>query len=188
MRLLIAICVSLALVACSDGTGSASGVSGGALGSSSNQDLGVTDTSTLPTTGQASYSGVMSLNLPQTDASRAIYTGALGLAVDFGQASGQLTGSATDFRGPSGSLLQGRVFVTNGTLSIGVDVATEYSFEAGLSGTLSGDGLRNSVLIGDIDGDFLGQDGSSVTGVLHGDVITVTGVDIFDGTLAADKN
>jgi len=182
-RVVIALLVLLSLSSCGGGTG----VSAGALGLSSTQDPGPIDPTTLPTSGQASYLGFLSLNLPQLNGERATYTGALGLAVDFGRASGQLTGSAEGFRS-GGTELQGRVFVTEGTLERDADVAIDYTFEAGLSGTLSGGGLQNSVLTGTMTGDFSGEGAATVSGVAFGNVTTATGVDVFDGSFAAAEN
>jgi len=183
-RSVCALCLLHILFACGGGTG----VSGGALGSSSTQDPGPTEPSTLPMTGQASYSGFMALNLPRPGADRETYTGTLGLAVDFASASGQLTGAGEGFRGSNGTVLEGRIFVTDGTLERGANVATDYTFEAGVSGTLNGDGLQNSVVTGLMTGDFVGTDAGTVTGVTFGNVTTVTGVDVFDGSFAAAKN
>lgn len=175
------------LSACSGGNDATSD----ALSISDMQGLDATDTLALPTSGRASYRGFLALQLPsapEPGSDRAAYTGSLALSVDFGLASGQLSGTAEDFRGPSDAELLGRLFVTDGSIDVAADVATDYTFEAGLSGTLDGDGLRNSVVTGTMTGDFIGGDATLVSGVVYGSVTTVLGVDVFDGSFAATQD
>ena len=99
-----------------------------------------------------------------------------------------MTGLAEGFRGAGGSALEGRLFVTDGTLDRSVAVAADYTFEAGISGSLSGDPIQSSVVTGQVTGDFIGSDATSVSGRAFGKVISPTGEDVFDGSFAAAKN
>lgn len=170
---------------------SSSGSSGGSLGDGGDGPGGPTDPGSLPISGRATYSGFLSLNLPMNDDAglgRGVYSGDLSLTVDFASDIGAMTGQADDFRGPTGGAVQGRIFVTDGALERSTDTTIDYTFAAGLSGTLSGDGLRNSVVTGQVSGDFQGDSASTVTGVTYGNVTTYLGVDVFDGTFSAAQN
>lgn len=179
--------ILILLSACSGASVSSSD----ALSSSDAQELDPTDTLALPSSGTAIYRGFLALQLPsapEPGSDRAAYTGSMALSVDFGLASGQLSGTAEGFRGPSDAELLGRLFITDGTIDLATDVATDYTFEAGVSGTLDGDGLRNSVVTGTMTGDFIGGDAALVSGVVYGSVTTVLGVDVFDGSFAATED
>jgi hypothetical protein len=170
---------------------SGNGSSSGALDDLGDDGDVLTDPGILPITGRATYSGFLSLNLPsglEVGAARGTYSGDLSLTVDFASDLGAMTGQADGFSGPSGDSVLGRVYVTNGILERSTNTTIDYTFEAGISGTLSGDGLRNSVISGSVSGDFKGQNASSISGVAYGNVTTYLGVDVFDGTFSGAKN
>jgi len=181
-RILFVAILLLTLTACSGG----SRVVSSSSGVSSAQNPGPIDPSSLPISGDASYSGTFNLNLPRAGLDRKIYTGNLGLAVTFRNAGGQLSGEATKFRDPIGTAIDGRILIENGTLNRDTNVSIDYTFEAQVSGTLNGDGLRHATVFGNMSGDFV--NGDDVSGVTSGGVTTATGVDVFDGSFEASKN
>ncbi len=169
---------------------SGNGSGSGALGDMGDDDV-ITDPGSLPINGRATYSGFLSLNLPngaEPGAARGTYLGDLSLTVDFASNLGAMTGHADGFSGPTGDSVLGRIYLTDGILERSTDTTIDYTFGAGISGTLSGDGLRNSVIAGNVSGDFKGQDASIVSGVAYGNVTTYLGVDVFDGSFSGAQN
>ena len=172
------LCAFLALAGCS----------GGSSGGGNLDDPGGTQTppitgrQDLPQSGVANYLGFMTLNLP-VNGSRGEAVGDLSLAVDFGAAQGQVTGTADGFV-LLGDSLTGRIFVTAGQI-IAETSTDPAGFEADLSGSLKGGALPNTLLTGTIDADFETTDGSVISGTAFGDLTTTSGIDVFDGTFSA---
>lgn len=181
----VAVCASLA--ACSG-----SGGGGGDGGTGSSDQLGANDGDTTggidaPISGTARYDGFMTLNLP-TSEGRAPFTGSLGLDVDFDASAAQVTGEANNFLSPDDDMLSGRLMVTDGEIDSSAERPADYTFEAGISGTLRGPQFRNMVITGTLIGDFNGDTAEVLSGSSFGDVIGPTGADIFNGSFSAAAN
>ncbi|SEW02471.1 hypothetical protein SAMN04488515_0705 [Cognatiyoonia koreensis] len=173
-----ALLVLVPLAACGGGGGG----SGNQLGAGGGG--GITDPGELPVSGFARYNGFLTVNLPTADG-RAPYTGNLGLDVDFDAAATQVTGQASGFTDGGGTNMRGRLAVTDGVIDRKTNVASDYTLEAGISGTLSGDAFRNMVITGTLLGDFNGQNAETLRGQVFGDTIGPLGTDIFNGTFSA---
>lgn len=167
----------LAIAACSSGGGGSEDELGSGGGS------GITDPSELPISGSARYNGFLTLSLP-TSSGRSPYIGTLGLDVDFDAADVQVTGQVTDFSTDNDDNVAGRLVITDGVIDRGSDVVEDYTFDAGISGTLSGEDFRNMVITGTMLGDFNGQNAETLSGRVFGDVIGPTGEDIYNGTFS----
>lgn len=171
--------VFLCAAACGGSSGSGSGSELGSSGGG-----GAIDPNELPISGAARYDGFLTLGLP-TSSGRDSYTGQLGLDVDFDAADVQVTGLADNFATSDGEDVTGRIVVTDGVINRETNVIEDYTFEAGVSGTLSGPDFRNMVITGTMLGDFNGQAAEAITGRVFGDVILPTGTDIYNGTFSA---
>lgn len=169
------------LGACSGSGGSGSG---NELGSEGAQP---TDPGELPISGTARYDGFLTLGLP-TPTGRQTFSGDLALTVDFDAAAAQVTGVADSFSTDDDDDVRGRIMITDGMIDRKAQTVSDYTFEAGLSGTLSGDAFRNLVISGTMLGDFNGEDADAVTGRVFGDLVGATGEDIFNGSFSAAKN
>ena len=134
----------------------------------------------LPTSGTAQYAGLIALDLPIPNES-APHVGDIDLRVNFGSNRNPISGSATNFNGLSGSLT-----IASGAIDRGADPDEDYTFEAGLAGTL--DGTSGAFVIdGTLSGDFRGRNLDGVTGVVYGDVTGPDGQVLFDGTFAGTQ-
>ena len=170
--------VSSLLIAC--------GGAGTATDGSSLPDTGtntpITGRQVIPSAGIATYAGFMSLNLP-VDAGRTTVVGDLSLSVDFGANGNQLSGLAQQFT-LDGNTLAGRVFVTDGQIVL---VAHGSEVEANISGALTGTGMSNTLVTGEVLGVFSGENGRVISGTAFGDVTTASGIDVFDGTISVAR-
>jgi len=151
-----------------------------------NDSSPITDPDTLPISGTVHYSGFLSLGLP-TSSGRTDFTGNLGLTVAFDAVTGQVTGEADQFRAPDAELLRGRILITDGQIDRATNTVEDYTFDAQLSGTLSGDDFRNMVITGAMVGDFNGENADVVSGQVFGDVVGPAGLDIYNGTFSATQ-
>ncbi|MFV2002499.1 MAG: hypothetical protein ACC619_05910, partial [Paracoccaceae bacterium] len=97
----------------------------------------VSDPSTLPVSGGATYAGVIRLDA-QLGAGEVSMAGALELQASF--ASNSIAGTAQNFVDEADNPLAGVLTISNGAIDRGADTAVEYTFSADLGGVLSGGG------------------------------------------------
>ncbi|SEM82285.1 hypothetical protein SAMN04488003_10549 [Loktanella fryxellensis] len=150
-------------------------------------DLDVTDPRTLPTTGRATYDGYMRAELPTgDDGSRENYLADLRMEVNFATGFDQIRGQATGFEAGGARRLGGALTISGGDVYRDTDTSAAYTFDGALNGTLT-DGSDDYLIDAEIEGDFLGADQTAVGGLVFGDITGPEGIDIFDGTFAADR-
>ncbi|MDG1376527.1 MAG: hypothetical protein P8P56_05820 [Yoonia sp.] len=137
--------------------------------------------SALPTRGTATYVGFMTLGLPIGGAAQD-YVGDLDMGVDFGAIRNQVSGSASNFNGLTGTLT-----LAGGDLDRTTDPNINYTFDGALTGTLAQSGNRYN-FDGSIVGEFRGRNQDGLTGVVLGDINGLDGQDLFDGSIAATRD
>lgn len=151
------------LAACSDG-GSGGDASGGSykdrLAEADRlvdrvEDLGTTAPGDLPASGSARFEGTAGVAFEGTGGSTSLLGDAVVVA-DFGD--GSIDGEATNF---FGRVEDGSVTDLDGTLEMAGGDIDGSGAEAGLSGTLRGDGHVVEV-DADLDGGFLGRGGEAI--------------------------
>lgn len=183
VRVFIVAAVS-ALVACSSSVGTDQGVdrpvTAAALADSlARENISARDT--LPQNGSAHYAGFMTLALPMSDASTD-YIGDLDMTVNFGATNNQISGSARNFTGLSGSLV-----IADGNIARGTDTDVDYTFDGVVTGAL-GLGGESYTLNGALVGDFRGRYQDGLTGQVFGTVDGACGQDLFQGSIAATRD
>ena len=139
-----------------------------------------TPTSTLPSTGSATYEGVALLN---TD--RVSMAGATSLTANF--ASQTVSGSIHDIEADGGGSLSGTINVGTGIIG---PVAGVQRFTAPLSGTLSGAPLAATGPIsvnGAMTGTFLQSDYRAIAGVVTGTYSSGGGSGGLSGLAIAER-
>lgn len=142
-----------------------------------------TDPASLPNSRVARYGGHMNLRMNTMPGAPTTYLGDLALAVDFGATSNQITGTARDFRAPSGNL-RGQLALSSGDLTRSTDPKIDFTYGGLIGGTLTAGDNTTYTLDGDFAGDLHGRNGGAVSGVIFGDVTGPNGIDLFDGAFA----
>ena len=126
--------------------------------------LGFTDPSTLPTSGSATYDGVLGLVFEPGTTAESSAIGTMQMNVLFGE--NDITGNVTDFIDDSNRAYQGTLTINNGDIDRGADVEFEFTYFADLGGQLTGpSGTMTIDAI--MAGDLLGP-GTYTEGVLSG--------------------
>lgn len=141
----------------------------------------ISDPTTLPRSGLATYSGFMTLALPLDGPARDVI-GDLDMRVDFGAVRNQVSGSASNFTGLTGGLAIG-----GGDIDRGTDPDTDFTFDGSLTGTLAQNG-DNYGIDGTIVGEFRGRNQDGLTGLAYGDITGPSGQDLFQGSMAAIRD
>ena len=167
----------LALTGCGGTTIGNGQVAGGGAGQPGTQ--------TVFPVGQATYSGFLTLGF-LNGASNVTATGDLAVAVNFTSAGGSFTGVAQGFNLSTNHALTGRLFVTAGQISQNA-VGGPIDVDAGVSGTLVGATLPNSVFTGTITGGFQAIGFDVIQGTTTGDLTTASGIGTFTGSFAVAK-
>lgn len=126
--------------------------------------ISFTDPATLPTSGSASYAGVMHLDV-EKGAGEISMNGELSLRVGF--ANNTVLGNARSFVDQSNVAYSGKLTVSNGVLDRGADPASEFTISGDLDGRLSGAGEVLDITT-DLAGDFHGPGAGAVSGVVAG--------------------
>lgn len=147
----------------------------------------VTDPRDLPASGFASYDGYLRARLPTgADGARLDYLGDLRMDVNFGAGFDQIRGTATGFRAERSTALAGTLTLDQGKVFRDPAQAGAYGFDADLNGRLTGaDGVQD--IDAALSGNFLGPDAAAVSGVVYGTTTGAAGLEIFDGSFAADR-
>lgn len=132
------------------------------------------DVSELPTSGSASYTGVVGFGVRMEQATDTSMAGAMELSVDFG-GSGDITGrihdvAANELRltGEDIGPVEGELRIVNGTIERNpIDPRFDPHFTADVEGTLTDD-LGPLVFDATIDGRFVGEDAQMIDGDING--------------------
>ncbi len=147
----------------------------------------VSDPRLLPVAGRASYLGYMRTRLPTgPEGARVDYLGDLTLDVNFAAARDQIAGSATGFDNGASDRLDGILTITGGDIYNDTDPSAAYTFDGDVDGVLTG-GSGAHTIDARIEGEFRGVDKIAVNGLVFGDVTGPDGIDVFDGTFAAER-
>ena len=145
--------------------------------------VAITDPATLPTSGFATFDGVLGLTVQK--ASGALHmAGALTLTSDF--FNDRLGGNAANFVDEFDVVISGNLAITGGVLDRGADTSVTHTFSANIDGTLSGGG--DSFLIGgDLSGDYLGLNYLGMVGVINGIATSNFGTGFMFGDFFAEQ-
>lgn len=168
MRWFILTVIFCGLTACGGGGSGSAGTGGPVTTDPDIIDRPLPDTDpvlpgNLPTTGRASFSGQLSLELAPTGTSMTIAS-PLSLAVDFGGTDAQVTGEAAGFSG-----FDGRLFLSLGQIDRAADGA-QPAIAGRIAGTLK-ENTQSYLIFGTFDGDFRGSSQAAVSGRVAGSVL-----------------
>lgn len=148
------------------------------------ENLLLTDPSSLPTSGSASYDGVIGLGSDGSGGAPKDFAGELTLNVDFSR--DDLSGQATNFVTAGEERLDGTLAITTGDIARGTDPKLEPTYAFDMGGTLSdadGDDYR-------VDatgvGAFLGEDADATFGFVGGEMTSAGGTASLGGAYLAD--
>lgn len=154
------------------------------------QDLSFTDPSSLPTTGAATYEGVVGLNLesiPDDTLQGYDMAGELEMTVNFAGAGDEVTGKADNFVGVDGEEFDGALIIDDGSIDRTADPETGNTFGAQMAGELTAeDGTSWTVDTG-LEGDFAGADQSHAFGEVTGSACTDSACTEVDGGFVAAR-
>lgn len=170
------------LAACSsgeDGDGISRGDQAAALEAALSEE-NVSNPGALPMKGTASYAGFMTLGLPIGGAPQD-FVGDLDMVVDFAANRDQVSGTATNFNGLTGSL-----WIASGDLDRATDTGVDFTFDGTVMGSLAQAGQSYDI-DGNIAGEFRGRNQDGLTGVVYGAINGPDGQDLFDGSFAATR-
>lgn len=146
-----------------------------------NQNIPFSDPASLPTTGSATYSGVLAVQ-----SGLLVAAGDLTLNANFGPVSNPITGSVTNIVNNENQRYSGSLAIGNSSIDRTADVNTDYTFAASLTGQLGLNG-ETGVVNGEILGDFLGTDQRSVAGEVFGTISNLSAADQFEGGFIAER-
>jgi hypothetical protein len=152
------------------------------------EGLDYTDPASLPRTGSATYEGVIGLDLDDrfyNDTADYDIGGQLRLNAGF--AGNSVTGSATNFYTATNQPLGGTLRITNGVIDRGADVFSEYTWDADIAGTLTGERNGPMAIDGVVLGDFFGPGATFVGGIVEGDACQRGVCTGFDGNFGGQR-
>lgn len=144
----------------------------------------------LPTSGAAEYDGFMFADLPVTPTDPGLttsYVGTLAMTVSFDGSGPPLSGRAVNFTDRLNVTLGGALDVDGGAIFRGNDPDSNYTLEGDVAGTLRHPDVGNLAVDATLSGEFRGINQLGVQGVLFGDVRSAAGIEIFDGSFAAER-
>lgn len=147
--------------------------------------LPITDPSTLPVSGSATYEGVVGLSTPGNDGIPADMLGEMTLVADF--SSDDLSGSAGDFVTDQNEELDGRLDISNGGFDRDADVDVFYTFGFDLDGTLTTEDGDDLDVDAEAVGDFLGEDNEQAIGLVDGIIVSPEGAAVTEGGFIVER-
>lgn len=183
MRLHVGVAALSVLVGCSSSGGGSSAISRDAQAEAIAAAFAaenISDPTSLPNKGSATYAGFMTLGLP-IDGDTTDRVGDLNLTVDFGAARNQVTGSVSNIDGLGGALA-----IRGGDIDRETNPKDDYTFGGSVTGDLTRTG-DTFAINATIAGDFRGRNQDGVTGLVYGNIDGQDGQDLFDGTFAATR-
>lgn len=139
-----------------------------------------TSPTTLPSSGSATYDGVIGANLDNGSA----VAGDLELIANFG--SDSISGSASNFFDDQENSLGGSLAISDSFLDRTANTDIDYTFGASLAGTLTsddGDAVVDAIILGD----FLGSSHRNVGGIVFGSVTQNNDTLFLDGDFVAER-
>jgi hypothetical protein len=149
-------------------------------------DAGLTDPSTLPTSGSATYDGYMGMTLADEATNPTVLVGDLTMSVEF-EGTPTFEGTVDDFVDNRNEEYDGSLQITDGVVFRDVDVEEFYSAEFEVNGTLTNPDGEDMDFDGDGVGDFYGDDQEYMLGD-HGGIVTVDGDVIeYGGGFVAER-
>ncbi len=155
------------------------------------QDLGYADPASLPTTGAATYEGVVGLNfesIPDDTLQGYDMAGDLEMTVNFAGAGDRITGTADGFAGVDGEGFDGALIIDDGSIERDADPdAEEYTFGADMAGELTGEDGTGWIVDTGLQGNFAGEDHSHAFGEVAGTGCTDSGCTAVDGGFVAER-
>lgn len=147
----------------------------------------VSNPTRLPVAGRAEYNGYLRANLPVgPNGERTDYIGDLTMDVNFAAARDEVSGRVTGLQTGAGDRLRGGLAIAGGDIYRDTVVRDNYTFTGRVTGELRRGRAAYDVDAG-LEGEFRGKDRSAVSGILFGDVEGPKGVEIFDGSFAAER-
>lgn len=154
------------------------------------EDLSYTDPSTLPTTGAATYDGVVGLNfeaMPDRTLQGYDMAGELEMTVNFAGAGDQITGSADNFVGLGGEEFSGALIIDDGRIDRSADLEAEYTYGAEMAGELTAEDGTGWTVDTALDGDFAGRDHSHAFGDVTGSACAASACTEVNGGFVAER-
>jgi hypothetical protein len=154
------------------------------------QDLSYTDPASLPTTGAATYEGVVGLDfeaIPGETLQGYDMAGDLEMTVNFAGAGDRITGTADGFVGIDGEEFDGALIIDDGSLDRDADVESEYTFGADMAGELTGEDGTGWIVDTGLQGDFAGEDHSHAFGDVAGTGCTEAACTEVSGGFVAER-
>lgn len=144
----------------------------GLPGSPPNSQPGLTDLSTLPSSGIARYTGAIALEAETGDLA---IIGTLALTANF-EDPASISGQADGFTGSDDRSFDGALFLSNGVIdpSIGSDTGTGFPIRADVGGTLA-DHVHSYAIDAQISGRFIGAAYNGVAGFAEGTITSNLG-------------
>lgn len=142
-----------------------------------------TDPRSLPTSGSASYDGVLGFNT-RLDGSRQSVLGDLDLTSDF--RNNEVFGTAGDFHTEADRTVGGLLTIDNGVIRRGPNAQNTIG-GAGVRGVLTSPGGDTLTYQGTMNGNFYGANWVYVGGTLRGTVDDGVRINNADGSFAAQR-
>lgn len=118
----------------------------------------------LAPTGSATYRGPMTLSFTPLAATTVNLEGTLGMTVNFDASTDAITGDVSDFETNAGGQVDGRLFLSGGTLD---DNGSALLMASQLSGSLQSAG-NGYLIFGQMTGELDGDDHSAMVGNVTG--------------------
>ena len=144
----------------------------------------LTDPTRLPTTGTASYSGLMALSfetVANAPGRTTAHAGDLAASVNF--AAGSVTGTVRNVAAGTAPAMLGVLYLTLGAIDRAA-TGTDPTYAGLLSGTLK-EGDNSYLLHGTFTGDFVGTTPAEMAGKVSGETIRTGRTSAFSGTFRA---
>lgn len=138
----------------------------------------------LPTTGNASYDGVIGAIVGAGTIDEVSVAGDLELTVQFAQNS--ITGNVTDIVDEFDGRYAGTLNITDGIIDRDVDLVTDFTFVADMSGNLTNPAGGPVSVDALLRGDFFGS-GQYIAGEVSGNLRTDLGTTFIDGDFLAEE-
>ncbi len=148
------------------------------------EDMYLTDPSDLPTSGSASYEGVIGFATLGDSGAPEDFAGELSLNVDFDDS--ELSGQASNFVTAGEEQLEGSLSITNGELDRDTDPEIEPTYTFDMNGTLSDASDDDFQVDAEGAGAFLGDSGEATFGVVAGGISSEDGTSYIEGVFLAD--
>ncbi len=153
------------------------------------EDLDYTDPASLPTSGGATYEGVMGLDTYNSasdlEGVPEEILGEMTLNADF--ASSSVSGEVDDFVTPDDDRVDGSLDISNGVIDRTVDVDLFYTYGFDLNGTLTTEEGTDFDVDAEGAGDFFGSGHQQAGGIVEGVISSDSGTALVEGGFVAER-